>query len=60
MPAMPPLLAEYAAWPIWPSNAATLAVEISTPRSPVGFRFVPAYLLGGHVKCVEPRVPVWD
>ena len=31
---MPPLLAAYAAWPIWPSNAATLAVMITNPRSP--------------------------
>jgi len=29
-------MAEYAAWPICPSKAATLAVEIITPRSPVG------------------------
>ena len=33
-PTMPPLLAAYAAWPIWPSNAATLAVMITIPRSP--------------------------
>ena len=35
MPTTPPLDAAYAAWPICPSYAATLAVEISTPRSPV-------------------------
>ena len=32
MPTMAPLLAEYAACPIWPSNAATLAVFTTTPR----------------------------
>jgi len=31
---MPPLLAEYAAWPRWPSNAAILAVLMMTPRWP--------------------------
>ncbi len=31
IPTMAPLLAEYAAWPIWPSNAAQLAVLIMTP-----------------------------
>ena len=31
---MPPLDAEYAAWPIWPSNAATEAVLTITPRPP--------------------------
>jgi len=36
MPTTLPLLAAYAAWPIWPPQAATLAVLISTPRSPVG------------------------
>src|SRR6185312_15922403 len=35
MPTTPPLDALYAAWPICPSKAATDAVEISTPRSPV-------------------------
>src|SRR5213594_1928035 len=34
MPTMPPLDAEYAAWPICPSNAATEAVLMTTPRSP--------------------------
>ncbi len=33
MPTTPPLDAEYAAWPIWPSNAATDAVLTMTPRS---------------------------
>ena len=32
---MPPLDAEYAAWPICPSNAATLAMFTIAPRSPV-------------------------
>ena len=37
MPTTPPLDAEYAAWPIWPSNAATEAVLMMTPRSsPIG------------------------
>ena len=37
MPTTPPLDAEYAAWPIWPSNAATDAVLTMTPRSsPIG------------------------
>ena len=30
----PPFDAEYAAWPIWPSYAATDAVLTITPRSP--------------------------
>jgi len=34
MPTTPPLDAEYAAWPIWPSKAATDAVFTITPRSP--------------------------
>ena len=33
IPTMPPLEAEYAAWPIWPSKAATEAVLTITPRS---------------------------
>ena len=33
MPTTPPLDAEYAAWPIWPSKAATDAVLTMTPRS---------------------------
>ena len=32
---MPPLDEEYAACPIWPSNAATLAMLTIAPRSPV-------------------------
>ena len=35
MPTTPPLEAEYAAWPIWPSNAATLAMLTIAPRSPL-------------------------
>ncbi len=35
MPTMPPLDEEYAACPIWPSNAATLARLTTTPRSPL-------------------------
>eukprot|EP01139_Manchomonas_bermudensis_P002130 Amastigsp_a3795_64.p3 type:complete len:175 gc:universal Amastigsp_a3795_64:80-604(+) len=31
---MAPLLLAYEAWPTWPSNAATDAVLMSTPRSP--------------------------
>ena len=34
MPTTPPFDAEYAAWPIWPSNAAIDAVFTITPRSP--------------------------
>ncbi len=34
MPTTPPFEAEYAAWPIWPSNAATDAVFTMAPRSP--------------------------
>ncbi len=34
MPTTPPLDAEYAAWPIWPSKAAAEAVLTTTPRSP--------------------------
>ena len=34
MPTTPPLDAEYAACPIWPSKAATLAMFTITPRSP--------------------------
>ena len=34
MPAIPPLEAEYAAWPIWPSKAATEAVLMIAPRTP--------------------------
>ena len=34
MPCTPPLEAEYAIWPIWPSNAATEAVLMTTPRWP--------------------------
>ena len=34
MPTTPPFEAEYAAWPIWPSYAATDAVLMITPRSP--------------------------
>ena len=34
MPTTPPLDDEYAAWPIWPSNAATLAMLTIAPRSP--------------------------
>src|SRR4249919_1145694 len=34
MPTTPPFEAEYAAWPIWPSKAATEAVLTITPRSP--------------------------
>src|SRR6185295_124020 len=34
MPTTPPFDAEYAAWPIWPSNAAIDAVLTTTPRSP--------------------------
>ncbi len=37
IPTTPPLEAEYAAWPIWPSNAATEAVFTITPRSPTAF-----------------------
>ena len=33
MPTIPPFAAEYAAWPIIPSNAAIDAVMITTPRS---------------------------
>lgn len=33
MPTTPPFDAEYAAWPIWPSKAATDAVFTMTPRS---------------------------
>ena len=32
IPTMAPLLAEYAACPIWPSKAATLAVLTMTPE----------------------------
>ena len=32
---MPPLDAEYAAWPIWPSKAAALAMLTIAPRSPL-------------------------
>ena len=35
IPTTPALLAEYAAWPICPSNAATDAVFTITPLSPV-------------------------
>ena len=34
MPTMPPLDAEYAAWPIWPSSAATEAVLTTAPLPP--------------------------
>src|SRR5688572_5583856 len=34
MAATAPLVAEYAAWPTWPSNAATDEVWMITPRSP--------------------------
>ena len=34
MPTTAALDAEYAAWPIWPSNAATEAVLMIAPRSP--------------------------
>src|SRR3954468_6319335 len=34
MPTTPPFDALYAAWPIWPSSAATDAVLTMTPRSP--------------------------
>jgi hypothetical protein len=34
MPTTPPLDAEYAACPIWPSNAATEAMLTIAPRSP--------------------------
>ena len=34
MPATAALVAEYAAWPIWPSKAATEEVWTITPRSP--------------------------
>ena len=34
MPTTPPLEAEYDAWPIWPSNAATLARLTIAPRQP--------------------------
>ena len=34
MPTTPPLDAEYAAWPIWPSKAATEARLTIAPRSP--------------------------
>ena len=34
MPTTPPLDAEYDAWPIWPSNAATLARLTIAPRWP--------------------------
>ena len=34
IPTIPPLEAEYAAWPRCPSNAATLAVLMITPRVP--------------------------
>jgi hypothetical protein len=37
IPTTPPLDAEYGAWPICPSNAATDAVLIMTPRSPSAF-----------------------
>src|SRR5215831_3227287 len=37
MPTTPPFDAEYAAWPIWPSKAATEAVLTITPRSPAAF-----------------------
>ena len=37
MPTTPPFDAEYAAWPIWPSNAAIDAVLTMTPRSPSAF-----------------------
>src|SRR5581483_3560783 len=37
MPTTPPFDAEYAAWPICPSNAAADAVLITTPRSPSAF-----------------------
>ena len=40
--AMAPLDAEYAAWPICPSNAATEAVLMITPRSPSAFASVSA------------------
>ena len=32
---MPPLDAEYAAWPIWPSKAAALDMLTMAPRSPL-------------------------
>ena len=34
MPTTPPLEEEYAAWPIWPSNAATEARLAIAPRQP--------------------------
>ena len=34
MPTTPPLEAEYDAWPIWPSKAATLARLTIAPRQP--------------------------
>ena len=34
MPTTPPFEAEYDAWPIWPSNAATLARLTIAPRQP--------------------------
>ena len=34
MPMMPPLDAEYASWPVWPSRPAIDAVLITTPRCP--------------------------
>ena len=52
MPTTPPLDAEYAAWPIWPSNAATDAVLTMTPRS-LADRFGLGDPLGGQPQHVE-------
>ena len=53
MPTMPPFDAEYAAWPICPSKAATDAVLTMTPRSPDGARLVVLHRRGRQPDDVE-------
>ena len=56
MPTTPPLDAEYAAWPIWPSKAATLAMFTIAPRSPS--RSGSSLLISVAASRIASKVPI--
>ena len=53
---MPPFDAEYDAWPIWPSNAATEAMLTIAPRSPYSSGSV--VLIAVAARRMQSKLPI--